>query len=347
MSKTLRRVYDQKLTFEKIYEAYLRTYKGKTRKREVLKYMMDLETNLILLLDSLKNESYRLGKYYSFYVHEPKQRLIKALPFRDRIVHQWYVEEFIKPFIVKRFIFDTYACLTGKGTHKAVYRLQHYMRLMKRKQEQYFILKCDISKFFYNIDRKILFQIIQKYIQDKKVLRLTYHFIYDDEEEKGIPIGNYTSQYFANIYLNELDHYVKEILHVKYYLRYMDDFVLLVETKQTAQIYYHLIENFLLEKLNLRFNNKSGYFPSYLGVDFCGYRIFETHMLVRKRCKIKIKRNLKLWRKQFLNGTVDVKRIQLQFNSFKGHVSHASSYGLVQKVKKEYESMLHEFSDCD
>lgn len=148
------------------------------------------------------------GTYFTFKVFEPKEREIKALPFKDRIVHQWYVEEFIKPHIVPRFISTTFACLDDRGTHNAVKEVQHQMQIFKRNYGNFWILKCDIKKFFYNINPYILFQIMKKYISDKPLLYLTQILIFNgpvDKKKIGIPIGNYTSQFFANIYLNELD----------------------------------------------------------------------------------------------------------------------------------------------
>ena len=146
-----------------------------------------------------------MGKYRTFKIYEPKERVIRALPYVDRIVHQWYIHEFIKPYIVPRFINDSYACIEGRGTHKAVDKAQEYMRKMKNNYGAYYIVKCDISGFFYNIDKDVLYNILKRFIRDHKLLDITYEFIYNDGEEVGLPIGNYTSQFFANIYMNELD----------------------------------------------------------------------------------------------------------------------------------------------
>ena len=173
-------------------------------------------------MKNIENDTFRFGKYRTFVILEPKKRIIKALPYRDRVVHQWYVEEFIKPFMLPRFIYHTYACLPGKGGHKAVDDLQIMMRKMKRKYGHYYVLKCDIKDYFHSINRDILFQIMKDKISDKKLLKFTHKIIFDESDDGGIPIGNYTSQFFANIYLNELDHYVKEVLKIKYYVRYMD-----------------------------------------------------------------------------------------------------------------------------
>ena len=160
---------------------------------------MKLEINLMNLYKDLKRNKYKIGKYKEFIIYEPKERIIKALPFRDRIVQTWYIEEFIKPFIVKRFIKDSYACLLDKGTHKAVKNLQKYMQVINKHNNNYYVLKCDIKKYFYNIDKDILFNIMKDYIKDKKLLDLTKIFIYDDTK-LGIPIGNYTKE-FMLIYI--------------------------------------------------------------------------------------------------------------------------------------------------
>lgn len=135
---------------------------------------------------------------------------------------------------------------------------------------------------------------MSRYISDKKLLDLTSKLIFDNEEKSGIPIGNYTSQYFANIYLNRLDYYVKHVLGVKFYVRYMDDFVLLVETKNDARLYKKLLTNFVTNKLKLVMNPNTAYYPSKMGVNFCGYRIYETHRLLRVDSKKKIKRKIML-----------------------------------------------------
>ncbi len=193
MSKTIKRSFNEKLIFENMYNAHIRASKTKRNKKEVILFEIDLENNLINLIDNITNNTYKLGKYREFTIYEPKQRVIKALPYKDRIVQQWYIYSFIKPYIIPRFINNTYACIDKRGTHKAIKDLQRMMRQMIIKNKDYYVLKCDVKKYFYNIDKKILFDIMKKYISDKKVLSLTHKFIYDNELEKGIPIGNYTS----------------------------------------------------------------------------------------------------------------------------------------------------------
>lgn len=332
MSKTIKKQFYEKLTFEKLLEAHRRAAEGKNTHSDVILFEMDLESNISNLLYKIKNKKYHMGKYHEFYVYEPKKRLIKSLPYVDRVVHQWYVEEFIKPFFCPRFISDSYACLVDKGAHKAVEKMQSYMRIMKRKYGEYYVLKCDIRKYFYTIDKNILFSILERNIRDKELLEFTKVLIFDgDTEEKGIPIGNYTSQFFANIYLNELDHYVKEVLRVKYYIRYMDDFILLVETKDEAIRLKKLITEFIETNLKLELNEKSRYYPNKMGVDFCGYRIFETHRLLRKRSKTKIKKLIRNWNKFYALDELDIPTVIQRWNSWRGHARHANTYHLRTK----------------
>lgn len=321
MPKTLRNVYYQHLSFEKLIEAHYRAIRGKRNKRETLLFEEDLETNISNLYDDLITGKYKMGKYRVFYVYEPKQRLIKSLPYRDRIVHQWYVEEFIKPIYVPRFIKDTYACIENKGTHLCSKVTQKYMRNMKKKYGNYYILKADIKKYFYSINKDILFNILKRTIKDEFLLDLTHKLIYDDGEMRGIPIGNYTSQYFANIYLSELDYYVKHELHIKYYLRFMDDFVIMLPTKEECRKTLELVRVFLNDKLDLELNRKTRYYPNKFGCNFCGYVIHEYHMLLRRRCIINIKRKLR--------------KHDLKLENFNGHLVHANCFNFIQTIKEQ------------
>ena len=260
MPKKIKNLFYEKLTFENMLAAHKRARKNKAFKKEVIIFEMNLENNIINLINNIKNDKYRLGKYRTFKIYEPKERIIKALPYVDRVVHQWYVEEFIKPYIVPRFVDTSFACLTDKGTHKAVEQIEKYMRIYKRSNKNFWILKCDISKYFYSINPNILFKILQKYISDKKLLQFTKLLIFDSREtvgNVGIPIGNYTSQFFANIYLNELDYFVKRTLKVKYYVRYMDDFILLLPSKKSCIYMKAKIEEFLKNKLDMQYTMQS------------------------------------------------------------------------------------------
>lgn len=328
VSKTIKRQFNERLSFIKLYEAHERAKKCKTNKPTIMKFEMDLENNLMTLYKQIKNGTYHVGKYHDFTIYEPKERLIRALPYRDRVVHQWYVHEFVKPFIQPKFIKDSFACIEELGTHKAVDKLQKYMRVMKRSNDNYFIVKCDVRKFFYNIDKDILFSIMRKHISDKNLLDFTVKLIFDDECDIGIPIGNYTSQFFANIYLNELDHYIKEELRIKYYVRYMDDFILLVKNKEDAKKHLKQIEMFLNNVLKLDLNPKSRYFPNKMGVEFCGYKVYETHRLLKKSSKTKIKNKIKKWNNKYQKGVIDMGYVNASWSSWIAHSSKCNSHNL-------------------
>ncbi len=308
------------ITFEKFYFAYLRARKNKAGRLEVLKFEQYLEYELIMLMEEIRLGTYCLSNYSSFIIYEPKKREIRMLPFRDRIVHQWYVEEFIKPCFLSRFIFDSYACIPGRGVHNAIKRVQYFMRIMYHQYQNYYILKMDISNFFASIDKDILFSLMKKYFKEKGLLNFTHQMIFEQNDQFGLPIGNYTSQYFANIYLHELDFFLKVKKSLPYYVRYMDDFVILVKNKEEARTLYDEISCFLNEKLHLSLNPKSSYFPSSFGVCFLGFKIYEDHILLLR----KIERHM-----------IDkIRKSSLSFSSCYAHFHHANHHYLLSKVEK-------------
>lgn len=191
MPKTIKNVFYKKLTFDKMMAAHNRAKKHKTYKDEVIKFEFNLENNITNLINEIKNKKYSPGKYYTFKIYEPKERYIQSLPYKDRIVHQWYVEEFIKPYIVPKFISTSFACLSDKGSHKAADCVQKQMRTFKRNYGDFWILKCDVKKYFYNIRPHILFDILKKYISDKDLLDFTRILVFNgpiNNSLVGIPI---------------------------------------------------------------------------------------------------------------------------------------------------------------
>ena len=331
MPKSIRKCFFNKLTFDKMLDAHLRASKGKNNKYEVLKFNIDMENNIWNIIKELKENKYKLGKYKEFTIYEPKERIIKCLPYKDRIVQQWYIYEFIKPYIIPRLENCTCACINSRGTHYAVKLVKNYIRKANIKYGSYYVLKLDIKKYFYNIDKNILFEIMKEYISDKVLLNLTRTFIYDDISNKGIPIGNYTSQYFANIYLDKLDKYVKYNLRIKYYVRYMDDMILILRNKDECKNMMNKIAFFLNNKLHLELNDKSMYYPGYMGINFCGYIVHENYMLIRNRSKKEIRKKIKIWNRLYNDGELNLIQVRLSFNSWLSHVKHVSSYNLVKR----------------
>ena len=186
-----------------------------------------------------------MGGYTQFYVTEPKLRKIEASSYLDRIVHRWCYDNFLEPAFEPQFINDSYACRKGRGMHKAALATQKGMRECQKKYGEYYILKMDIAKYFQSIDKEILFDIVKRKIKDKDVLWILGEIINSQNTKKGLPIGNLTSQIFANVYYNEADYYIKNVLKVRYYYRYMDDSIVLMHTKAEIKEVYKNIEKFI------------------------------------------------------------------------------------------------------
>jgi hypothetical protein len=267
------------------------------------------------------------------------------------VVHQFFVEEFIKPFFVPRFIAQSFACLPKRGSLKAAQTLQYYLRHYHhqtpcRHQNPLtpYTLKLDITKFFYNIERKILYKIIAKKLKDKALKSLLAAILFHNFDPKvpGIPIGNYTSQYFANIYLNELDQYCKRVLKIKYYLRYMDDIVIIASSKAEARYYKRKIAEFLADRLKLSLNQKSTIQPISHPVDFCGYKISAKKLLIRNRAK----HSLRLILKDYEEGIDRLPRFVDRVEAWLGHALHADdgkSYAL--HILKNYTYLFPRLSE--
>ncbi len=327
---------EDKLTIEAIYRAHCRARKGKTTRSSVVDVDLRPMIYVTHILNVLRDGIYIPSRFREFTVTDPKKRLVLALPYVDRIVHQWLIEEFIKPYYLPRFIKDSYACIPGRGSHAAVKCIQGYMRDMRQRQGKYYIVKMDISKYFYNIDRDVLFKILKRVITNQQLLDLLHTIIFSDEARVGIPIGNYTSQYFANIYLNELDQYCKHNLGVKYYVRYMDDFILLAPNKRKARRWYRAIQRYAEGYLHLKLNPKSCFYPSSHGLDFVGYKIMNNCLRLRQRSKRKL--NNIIWNYQH-DYTTEADFVT-SIAAWLGHAGHANAKTYIRKRLWSYRNML-------
>lgn len=342
MPKRVNNIFYQKLKFELMLEAFYRAAKGKRENKEVILFEMNLAGNIISLLKDVYLENYKPGIYRKFIVYEPKKREILALPFRDRVLHQWYVEEFIKPIFIPSFIDDTYACIPERGLHKAMHKLKFYIRCKYNQNKNFYILKCDVAKFFNNIDKNILLKIITRKIKDKQFLKLTEEILFDGTGKIKIPIGNYTSQFFANIYLNELDHFVKEKLKIRYYVRYMDDFILLIDSKEEAKYNLEKINDFLNNVLHLKLNKKTNYFKFSQGVSFCGYKIFLNKVYLSKVNKKSIYKRVKLWNNEYKKDRLDLEKAYVSLQSWLGHAKYATN-GINKDIMKKCEWLFESY----
>lgn len=332
MPKTLRNEYEKALTYEALMKAHIQSKKGKGYRKDIILFNLKQEEYIMWLYEKLKTGTYKHGGYTTFYITEPKLRRIEKSKYIDRIVHRWYVNSFIEPYFIPQCINTSYACLKNKGMHKACLDVQNAMKHCKRIWGEYYILKMDIKKYFENINKDILYNILKRKIKDKKVLWLTKEIIYSNEGKTGLPIGNYTSQMYANIYLNEVDQYIKHNLKIKYAFRYMDDICLLLQTKQQAKNALQKITKFLKENLELELNKKTQIFKSKQGVNFCGYKINEYRLKIRDKGKRKLKKKIKILKEQVKNGEITSKEAKKYLAGHTGYMKIANVKNLKEKL---------------
>lgn len=351
--KTIKNLFENVVDFENLYQAWESARKGKRYREEIMAFSANLESNLIEIQNHLMYGSYRVGRYRPFYVYEPKKRLIMALPFRDRVI-QWAIYRQLFPIFDKQFISDSYACREGKGTHKAVDRLQYWLRQTERKPQRYYYLKLDVAKYFYRVDHEILIKILRRKISDTRLMDLLA-LIIDSEETKfglpvgvdpdmcdpsdrlaevGMPIGNLTSQMFANLYLHELDLFAKHDLGLHYYIRYMDDIIILHPDKKYLTTVKDEIEAFLFDNLRLQLNKKTAIRPCSMGIEFVGYRVWATHKKLKKKTALKIKRAVKHIKEKRDSGAITPESFGRRIASYKGVLQYCNSYGFRQGLNK-------------
>ena len=332
MPKTIRNKYYKYLTYEKLIEAHKKSRKGKGYRKEIILFNLKQEEYIMWLLEKLQTKTYKHGGYSVFYVTEPKLRKIEKSRYIDRIVHRWLVDNFLEPAFVPKFVTTSYACLKGRGMHKACLDVQKAMKHCKIIWNEYYILKMDVAKYFDNINKEILFNIIKRKIKDKDLLWLINEILYAQKREKGLEIGNYTSQMFANIYLNEIDQYIKHQLKVKWYFRYLDDSVILVKTKQQAKEILEKIKTFLIDNLQLNLNKKTQIFKNKQGVNFCGYKINEYRLKIRDKGKRKLKKKDKVLKKKIKQSKITSKEAKKYLAGHMGYIKIADTYNLESKL---------------
>ena len=332
MPKTIRNSLDKYLSYESLMEAHKKSRKGKGYRKEIIEFNLKQEEYIMWLYESLKNSTYKHGGYTQFYVTEPKVRKIEKSRYIDRIVHRWLVDNFLEPAFVPQFINNSFACIKNRGMHKACIYVQETMKHCKRIWDEYYILKMDVAKYFDNIDKEILLEIIKRKIKDEKLLWLIKEILYAQERTKGLEIGNYTSQMFANIYLNEIDQYIKHNLKIKYYCRYLDDSIVIVQTKQEVKEALEKIKEFLKENLKLELNKKTQIFKSKQGVNFCGYNINEYRLKIRDKGKRNLKNKVKKLKQEIKQGKISSKEAKKYLAGHLGYIKIANVKNLTDKL---------------
>lgn len=279
-----------------LLKAYQKFIKGKRKKGDVQKFMLNFEEELNALFCEIENGEYKHGGYYHFRIFDPKPREIDKASVRDRIVHQ-LIYDYLAKIYDKSFYCHSYASRKEKGAHKAVSVFKSVNRKFSHNfRRPIFVLKCDIKKFFASVDKGILFSILKNKVDDQKYLWLIKQTIdsFIPELPRGIPLGNLTSQIFANIYLNELDRFIKHQLKIRYYIRYMDDFIILGREERELHIFSQMIDEFLETNLKVRMHaDKVVIREINQGIDFLGYISFPHYCVLRTKTKKRILKRAK------------------------------------------------------
>lgn len=273
-------LFDKIVTTENLNLADKKARRGKRHQYGVQKHIKNSESNILELKYQLFDERYKTSEYTNYTITDPKTRVISKLPFFPDRICQHAIINVLEPIFVKMFTTDTYSCIKGRGVHKASYGLRGYL---KDTENTKYCLKMDIRKFYPSVDNDILKDLLLRKFKDKKVLNLMFEII---NSYKGLPLGNVTSQFFANYYLTYFDRFIKEKLGVKYYLRYCDDLVILSNSKEHLHSCRKEVEEYLKDELNLILKDNYQVFPvGVRGIDFVGYKHYHTHTLLRKSIK--------------------------------------------------------------
>lgn len=342
--------------FKNLLTAYQKARKCKRYKINIVDYGFFLESNLLKLQKELAQEIYLPSSYVCFTVTDPKVRKVAAPAFRDRVLQHSLVSQ-IEPLFESKFIYDSYACRKNKGTHFGLKRVKRFLQATRSKYgkaQNIYCLRMDIEKYFASVSWDVLISIIKRTVSCDRTKRLiekiiTHHRCFDLEGNlikapndmvksdcrQGLPIGNLTSQLFANIYLNELDHFVKETLRVKWYARYMDDFLIIHSDKEYLKQTRDEIKIFLDQKLHLRLHPKKIIIHNInQGVPFVGYLIYFDHIKIRGNTLRRMRRKLKRrWIKSAKEE--DLKSLQATESALRGHLHYANAYTLAKNIFKK------------
>ncbi|UKO99516.1 RNA-directed DNA polymerase [Nostoc sp. UHCC 0870] len=330
--------------FANLIQAARQAQKGKRYRENILNFNYNLEAELIKIQTDLKSKSYRPGRYKTFEIKEPKPRLISAAPYRDRIVHHALCNVIV-PIFEPTFIHDTYANRIGFGTHRA---LNCFIKFARSSN---YTLQCDIQKYFPSIDHTILKSLLRRKIKCPDTLWLIdtiidgsnqqepiiHYFPNDDlltplERRRGLPIGNLTSQFFANVYLNGLDHFVKQQLKASKYLRYVDDFALFSDDYEFLQTARYAIEEYLIH-LRLKIHPiKSQLFATKEGATFLGFRVLPNSIRVRTENLRRARRRLREMQIDYAKGKIDDEKVSASLQSWYAHLDQGNTWTLRQKI---------------
>jgi retron-type reverse transcriptase len=330
-------LYNQIVSVDNLFLAWDKFKLGKGSRADVIEFEWRLEENIFTLHRELKSRSYKHGAYHAFYIHDPKQRLIHKAVVRDRIVHH-AVFNILNPIFEPTFIANSFSCRVGKGTHKGVVALTKMLRRVSHNHtSSCFALKCDVLKFFASVDQDILLGILSKRIKDRQTIELLREIIYSFSSKgtyhKGLPIGNLTSQLFANIYMNEFDQFMKHQLKVRHYVRYTDDFIVVSDNIEYLKSLLSKIQRFLKTSLALELHPAKLSIRKFTqGVDFLGYVVLPHHTKLRTKTKRRMERKLGKRTDAYANKTITAESLKQTWQSYLGVMSHADCHKLKKSL---------------
>lgn len=332
--------YETICDFNNLYEAHKQARRCKRSKKDVIAFEMDLANNLWDLKHRLETKTYKVSGYNRFMIHDPKDREIQALSYKDRVVQHCLCDNVLIPFFENRLIYDNCACRNGKGTQFGVDRLSSFMRQHYRIYgAKGWILKADIRKYFPSVDHEALLKRLRRVLADPDIMSLIEMIVnsWNGDVGHGLPMGNMTSQLFALYYLDPVDRLAKERLKIKHYTRYMDDMILLHPDKEYLKECLRQIRELCRDELKLELNQKTNIFPIKNGVDYLGWHFYLTNTgkvvrKLRQSNKRRLKRKIKVMKRDYARGKIDFEAVKRSFVSYNGHLIHGHTYGLRTKI---------------
>lgn len=309
---------------------------GKRHKKDVIEFSLNLLDNIMLLHCDLTKHTYKHGGYHAFKINDPKPRDIHKATVRDRLLHH-AIYRILYPFFDKKFIFDSYSCRLGKGTHRALNRFRRFFYKVSRNNTRTcWVLKCDVRKFFASIDHNLLLSILREHITDQNILNLLAGVIQSFPSERkpvGLPLGNLTSQLFVNIYLNKFDQFVKNNLKVRYYIRFADDFVILSEDSRYLELILIQIKAYLYNELKLELHHHKVSIETFAsGVDFLGFINFANYRILRTKTKRRMFTKIQNKRDSCQKGLLPIESLDQSLQSYFGLLSHCNGHYLKKKL---------------
>lgn len=328
--KILGHRFEDIISVENLLKSWREFLRGKGKREDVQTFRLSLMDNILNLHEDLANDTYNHGPYQAFRINDPKPRQIHKSLVRDRLLHH-AVYRILYPFFDRMFIADSFSCRLGKGTHRAMNRFRRFAwRESLNHTRTCWVLKCDIRKFFENINHRILLSILGQRIQDKRIMALLENIIrsFSTAPGRGLPLGNLTSQLFVNIYMNEFDQFMKHHMKAKYYIRYADDFVILSHDKAMLEELLSKLGDFLNERLFLELHPDKIFIKTFAsGVDFLGWVHFPNHRVLRTTTKRRMFKRIQ-----------ECKNNEATVQSYLGLLSHGNTWKLEKIVTENREA---------